>query len=1675
MAIKDLISQAQKSKLGKAISNVVSRADRDKSMAGFQIVPGGISGGVDRVRQSFKTDPGQYSITRGFSNIVPTTQAVLSPINFLKRQAPSQFAQDVSYGLRGASQLTPFQAINSLGLDRTGQKQYQSTTPTTNRQRQAQQIGRSTYGLALTAPLGGANMARNVAGRAVTGTLAGAGLGAGISKVTGGSAIEGAKQGALSGYSFAPLGAITNPLTQKALAGVPSILQNQVGQRAIGGVANLIEDEIQGLIDGYDTDTKSRVTSLVLGAVLTGNEDALKSVRTQLSSMGIKNADDIITKAKSRLPEGARNLKFEMGGQEYDKVMSKSDASDWTAYLQSKGIKYELTNLGQQGGYAQFGDNPKPPTDPLIQEAKKYGSAEEFYNAKGMSDEFRNAGIRGSEQFTNFWEKATKEMDKNPVLNSLNPTGGVLVDYNPKSRATMKLGDNMTTFAKTSGIDPDELVTIYRGAPTSQKKIVPGDFITTNPELAKSYGENVIKMRVKASDILDDITEPLGDEYLYRPGAGKEIYNQATKQETITNIFGQEVPVTKESGLIDFGAKIEPFDSQKYIREQTAKQHGIPTKKSLAIGIDQTLQAIKTKFEDFTTPIETAISKAEKSGKYKILPKDDIRYQIDKVLRADSLGTQFIKDNGLEAVIRDTDSLDNLNQYLIAKQATDVSIKGVETGRNLSKDQQLIQTLGSRYEPIAQQIYSYNAKLRDYLVESGLISKDLAETLAKEYPNYVPLKRIFTETEQQALRQVSGRGGPASIGLQNVVKKLKGSKRDISNPLESLLENTGLAFREGERNKGARMLVDYIKNDIIPGKEIKGNIGAKHTISFLDNGRKRVFEVSPEIATAAKNLNADQLSRALQIVAIPTRVLQMGATGLNVPFIVGNLVKDQVTASVISKAPLSTSIANPINFVKAFFSSVKKDALYDSWVRSGSSFTSFDISRGSAPNTISGIRSNRSVPSKVKYLVTNPSQLFRALENIIGTTENLTRIQQYSGTKQALLKQGRTALDADILGASASRTNTANFARKGEFGKVLNAVIPFFNAGIQGARSLRNSFTSDPKGTSLRFVATIGVPIATATLWNNANYERKFAYEDIPDYEKENNIIILPEKPVKDADGNYNAIKIPVTPGMSNLMSIIRRQVEGVVVNPQEALKVLSDLTAAGTSFEIPIDADSTRQLVSQVTPQGLKIPLEQTLNKNFFTGKDIVPQYMTKLPPEEQVRDNTSGTARIIGSKINTSPLKVENLISSTTAGTGRQLLNLSDKILANKGIIPEEQVGGRSIADDVEKRFIRVSGNDKVNKLYEQGLNTKQIEKLLEEEKANTAKFSGSREKSPEAPKTIMGKISLAAQGLTKDPKNTIKAIFTEEVMRKITNDTLIFERKTNINPGKEGYHVDHTIPLSLGGDNSPENLVVYEKEAKAKKDILEAKLWRQLDNGEITDKEARKQIQSFIDSNGIGQPIAGTSKEYVKNIASGSKTTSTDLSNTISLPSTNKYEKSIRDSKLFSKLSSIESSKTITDAEKQSSKTIIARELGLTTNDLDNYMVAKEDNNVKTLHVLDQVETMQSPDEILQFLVKGRKPVNGKILTSDGVIDNLVDDGIIPYQLGKDLKKLDFNDDGTTKTKKTSSGSKGGSKSKKDPYATAYKNYLANLANISLPSGKIRTQAPIKVSVKGLTFAD
>lgn len=215
--------------------------------------------------------------------------------------------------------------------------------------------------------------------------------------------------------------------------------------------------------------------------------------------------------------------------------LTKGIAADAAEYNRVYKRVVEQAQGQLEGGFQQvpFGKKPDAPlnhksVDPtaaLKQEAKPYVVPKSNpTDVTKMTDE--QLGFFAKQGYTSITDKYgnTRQMiptksDGIKRLDSLNPTGGVLVDYNPQERVTMPLADNMTTLDKTSGRPSNEMVTIYRGAPKNQTSINPGDFVTTNRELAKSYtGDgNILESKVPMSHVLDDKTSPLGEEYIYRP------------------------------------------------------------------------------------------------------------------------------------------------------------------------------------------------------------------------------------------------------------------------------------------------------------------------------------------------------------------------------------------------------------------------------------------------------------------------------------------------------------------------------------------------------------------------------------------------------------------------------------------------------------------------------------------------------------------------------------------------------------------------------------------------------------------------------------------------------------------------------------------------------------------------------------------------------------------------------------------------------------------------------------------------------------------------------------------------------------------------------------------------------------------------------------------------------
>lgn len=1091
----------------------------------------------------------------------------------------------------------------------------------------------------------------------------------------------------------------------------------------------------------------------------------------------------------------------------------------------------------------------------------------------------------------------------------------------------------------------------------------------TSPEQQKAALERYTETfdmsgKVDTSNPIYKFYEEQVDNYLQKKYGGKLV----TDNQGVTWV---EIPVTKQfaESPVEAFKRVENFDPEEYVASKVAEREAA---RGAKMGIMDFFREVKKKGVDFTAPIEDALAKALKETGIELKPTEDITNQIDRALRAPSLSKLFIEEKGLKDIIQKAPDIDKLDQYLIAKHAIDLDTRGITTGRDILKDQTLVDMLEKEYEPFAKQVKAYSDALLDQTVQYGLIDEELAGVLRERYPNYVPFKRVFEEVDKYQ----AGGGGVANLSQQTIVQRIKGSERQIESPLESLLVKTQDLFRQGERNLASKMIAGYEKlpgnplkiemkrttenvkrrialyseaKDLKPlqnraeraldrgvwaldrletelnklnklglkeylrakpdepleklvsgvdikkrvrtvvtprkligdlnlppdleerliyaeieresldldpaadlmkymsrrgdfkgglkevtggpeatskwarrGDDIASELGFEDTetarqafesyyerktefnarykelmqeanayvrehgkrkvekvidietylrpaqlarreakkyieemivkknralevikdkianrepkvaklidditemrdeyegiremraglrneawflkdaesrgksiISFFDQGVKNIAEVPPEIEAAARALNVQQLELLGKIMAAPTRLARIGITGIYPPFLLANMARDQVTAFINSKNPLRTSIANLPVFFKALTDAVGHGKMYDEWIRAGGGGTSYDLSRNQVEETLKQIRSGKSIPSRIAYTARHPGELLRAVEDIVARSEELTRLQQYRGTKEALLAKGMSEADAIAGAARASRENTVNFARRGEWGTQISAAILYLNARIQGTRTLLKNLTDRPLSTASKIAIAGAFPVAYVTIQNLSDPQRKAAYEDISEYEKENNMILIPPNPTKDEEGKWNVIKIPMSQEITGFMGMVRRPLEQMYgldpVGFQDfANSVLGTVSPLGKS---------PNEIFSNLVPQAIKPSVESYMNKSLFTGNPIVPYSLEKLPSEDQYRDWTSGTMRFLGDKLGMSPLKMEAWIKGTFGSIGSQLIHFIDTTMAKTGVIPEDQIGGTGMLEAIQTRFSKAQGGE-------------------------------------------------------------------------------------------------------------------------------------------------------------------------------------------------------------------------------------------------------------------------------------------------------------------------------------------------------------------------------------------
>jgi len=554
--------------------------------------------------------------------------------------------------------------------------------------------------------------------------------------------------------------------------------------------------------------------------------------------------------------------------------------------------------------------------------------------------------------------------------------------------------------------------------------------------------------------------------------------------------------------------------------------------------------------------------------------------------------------------------------------------------------------------------------------DEGIISAEAYQNIIRENQHYIPFKRDrFTQwversyvtpeanlstTGLQAMTPMGSEAKLAANPLLHMVNdpvKVQGmifrnrAARSIVEALEELQEQTGevLARREGEKT-----LVDGREHIFKP--EISNE---EDIISFFDDGVLQRVQVPKIYAEVAKGLSSEPDNILLSIARKINAPIRYGATTYNPFFLPVNVLRDAMSAAFREKL-----IPFGPDYIKGLWSVIRRSADFEEAARSGALLSGVveDMSKGR------GVRSplgGLSVPSNPWEAATFP---FRLMEELNIIFERGVRV----GTFRKLRGEGIDALDAAVR----SRDATVDFAKAGNVGRVINQVIPFSNAGIQGFANMTRTIWQNPQRVAA-FGSIFSSAAISARVWN-MGFETS---ELIPDYEYTRNYVVMLGEGIRKDETKFPIyIKIP------------KGEIAAMLTFPAEALMHLArredDRSITETYLDTGWEALRASTPVGEIpllSEEGIPMPpIVQTAvgyktNVQMFTGAPIVPMGEEQKPPEQQVGQKTSTTATAIGQQFKISPRKLDYALRDVAGGTGQSALWMMDTALKAVGIDPE------------------------------------------------------------------------------------------------------------------------------------------------------------------------------------------------------------------------------------------------------------------------------------------------------------------------------------------------------------------------------------------------------------------
>ncbi|NME19034.1 LPD38 domain-containing protein [Megasphaera elsdenii] len=615
----------------------------------------------------------------------------------------------------------------------------------------------------------------------------------------------------------------------------------------------------------------------------------------------------------------------------------------------------------------------------------------------------------------------------------------------------------------------------------------------------------------------------------------------------------------------------------------------------------------------------------------------------DKVTFEDVLNTlrKVRTEDIKKAAAKDVETY--FGMYLVAQRTEEI----VKTHKNYVRPEgyshenclRIIAEAPEAIRKAAQLYWKYNRNLVNIMEAEGLISEKQAAGLRK-YEKYCPMYRDMSEhrTFDDELPTITA--GRGFINQSSGIKKLKGgSILAVINPIDSMVSMTTALIARCERNDVAKVMVQSAEDHpglgriIVKDPSLFRADASKCAFTVMIAGKKTVYRTTPELYQALQEMSTNSAAFLTNVFGKFTDALRFGST--NTPsFMVRNFIRDTLSASVNARYGKFVPIVDSIRGMKALKGDADFRAKFYGQGVPMDTYIRRDI-RGAKQYKDKVQKSLKRYPLGIRQLMALSRSLVHKYNDVGEALEQGTR----AGAMLNALKAGASDFEA----GQEARDVTVNFSRHGSFGKKVNRYVPFFNASIQGTDKVIRTFLENPKRASLATCLYIILP--TIILWA-INHDDDW-YKELDDNTKYTNW----------------AVHIPGT------------DYHWLIPKPQEVGIGFGSGVEAVLNQMLNEDPHAmkawARQFAEVVTPgiimTALRPVLEWRYNYSEWTGRKLVPERLSKLPPEQQYTTATSELAKLMsqfaGKYVGLSPIAIDNFFSGWFGSLGRMSANALNK----------------------------------------------------------------------------------------------------------------------------------------------------------------------------------------------------------------------------------------------------------------------------------------------------------------------------------------------------------------------------------------------------------------------------